>query len=286
MKILYTQLRRSSQWAIVMIVFAGGYLLGNSTHSSAAQRGFSQPPDSEEDFEVFWQVYELIENDYVPPDGIPITPERLVDGAISGMVEILDDPNSAYMDSAQYPVFFDDLSGAIEGIGVVIRTNEEIGGIEIVNVLEGTPAARAGILIGDIFAVVDGEDVRDASQLELASLVRGPSGTVVNITMLRGEELIDFTLTRARIDVPNIDYKRIDDTSIGYIHLNQFTSQARNEIDAALADLNTETLDGLILDFRGNPGGLLSSAIDVASAFIEDGTILIEEFGDNREQVI
>jgi carboxyl-terminal processing protease len=168
---------------------------------------------------------------------------------------------------------------------VVIQTNEEIGGIEIVNVLEGTPAAKVGIQIGDVFAAVNGEEVLGYSQLELASLVRGPSGTTVNITMLRDGERVDFTLTRARIDIPNIESHVIDKTSIGYVKLHQFTSGARAEIDNAIAGLDLESLDGLVLDFRGHPGGLLTSAIDVASAFIEEGTILVEDFGDDHETI-
>jgi carboxyl-terminal processing protease len=103
--------------------------------------------------------------------------------------------------------------------------------------------------------------------------------------MLREGEAVKFSIVRARIDVPNIDFRRLDNSAIGYIRLFQFTDEARDEIDDALSDLDTASLNGLILDFRGNPGGLLSSAIDVASAFIEDGDLLIEDFGNDNEQV-
>lgn len=269
----------------LVIVFVAGFALGNQSAVTSAQRPFTQPAETEPVFEAFWQTYELIQTQFVEPDGTDIQPETLVDGAIRGMVEALDDQNSGYLSPEEYPVMFDDLSGTIEGIGVVIRENEEFGGIEIVNVLEGTPAAAAGIHIGDIFAAVEGEDVLGMSQIELASRVRGPAGTIVNITMLRDGEPIDFELTRARINVPNIESEIIEDTSIGYIKLNQFTSSARREINAAIADIGTDQIDGLIVDFRGNPGGLLTSAIDVASAFIEEGPILIEDFGDSREQI-
>jgi carboxyl-terminal processing protease len=267
---------------IAAIIFAAGFSAGNLANVTSAQNRHVQPAGTEAVFESFWQVWDIIHDEFVDPEGNELLAETLVDGAIAGMVDSLGDENSGYMTPEQYPVMFDDLSGTIEGIGVVIRTNEEIGGIEIVNVLEGTPAAKAGIQIGDVFAAVNGEEVLGFDQLELAALVRGPAGTTVDLTMLRDGERVNFTLTRARIDVPNIESRILDNTNVGYIKLHQFTSGARNEIDQAIATLNVETLDGLILDFRGNPGGLLNSAIDVASAFIEEGPILIEDFGSDN----
>ena len=284
MRQLSQRTRQLSTPFIIGIVFVAGFVFGNQSAITAAQTTFAQPPGTETVFEPFWQVYALIERDFVEPNGEDILPDKLVDGAIRGMVESLGDQNSGYMNAEQYPLMFDDLSGTIEGIGVVIRDNEDVGGIEIVNILEGTPAAEVGIQIGDVFAAVDGEDVFGMSQIELASRVRGAAGTSVNITMLRDGERIEFALTRARINVPNIESEMIEGTHIGHIQLNQFTSAARTEIDSAIEALDPEMLDGLILDFRGNPGGLLTSAIEVASAFIEEGPILIEDFGD-REQI-
>lgn len=275
-------LRSGSVMMIVIAVFFAGYALGNHTAPAAAQPRVN-PRD--EVFDAFWETYETIREDFVNPTGDTISEEMLVDGAIRGLVDSLGDPNSVYLAPDQYDMFNEELSGSIEGIGVVIQTNEEIGGIEVVNVLEGTPAAQAGVRAGDVFAVVDGEDVLGMNQLQLSTRVRGEAGSVVEITMLRDGDMVKFSIVRDRIDVPNIDFRRLENSSIGYIRLYQFTGEARDQIDSALSELNTETLDGLILDFRGNPGGLLSSAIEVASAFIEDGDLLIEDFGDDNEQV-
>ncbi|MBZ0301292.1 MAG: S41 family peptidase [Anaerolineae bacterium] len=288
MKSVQNVLQRARQLPtmfVMVLVFGAGFAFGNHNPVTLAQTPFTQPAETEDVFEPFWQVYDLIHDQFVPPDGVPIPPQKLVDGAIRGMVETLNDQNSGYMDAEQYPVLFDDLSGTIEGIGVVIRDNEDTGGIEVANILEGTPAAQSGIKIGDIFAVVDGEDVLDFNQIELAAKVRGPAGTTVSITMLRDGERIDFDITRERIDIPNLESRMIGDTHIGYIKLNEFTSGARAEIDTALEQLHPDELNGLIIDFRGNPGGLLTSAIDVASAFVEDGPIVIEDFGSDREQI-
>lgn len=267
---------------IVMLVFVAGFALGNHAGVAAAQN--SATP--EKLFEPLFEVYDLIQTQYVDPNDQPVVPEELVDGAISGMVDALGDQFSGYMDPQAFPLINDDLEGEIEGIGVVIHTDEETGHIEIVNVMPGTPAAEAGLQVGDIFIAVNGEDMTGVTQLELATKVRGKAGTAVTLTMQRGEEQIDFTITRARIEIPNIESRLIENTNVAYIKLNQFSADARAQIDQAIQSLDVNSRDGLIIDFRGNPGGLLNSAIDVASAFIKEGPILIEDFGGGKEQIL
>jgi carboxyl-terminal processing protease len=263
-----------------LTIFITGFALGNQFALSAAQSSTQPPAGTEELFEPFWQVYNLIQTQYVDP----VDSQQLVDGAISGMVDALGDEFSGYMDAASFPLINEDLSGAIEGIGVVISTIEDTGEIEVATVLEGAPARDAGIEPGDVFTKVDGQDVLGMSQLELATLVRGQAGSEVMITMRRDEELLDFIVTRARIEIPNIEWEILDG-EIGYIRLNQFSPEARREIDDALTSLDAKNLNGLIVDFRGNPGGLLTSAIDVTSAFLREGVVLIEDFGDGEEEV-
>jgi carboxyl-terminal processing protease len=267
---------------IAALIFAAGFAMGNHSGVSTAQSNIS--PEIEKLFEPMWEVYNLIESQYVDPNDAPFVPEKLVDGAISGMVDSLGDQFSGYMSPDIYPLLNDDLSGAIEGIGVVIRSLENDGGIEVVNVMEGTPAASAGLRIGDIFNHVNDDDVTSATQLELAAKVRGPAGSDVKLTMKRGDDLIDFIITRARIEIPNIESKVLEESNVAYIKLNQFSSEARGQIDQAIEELDVNARSGLIFDLRGNPGGLLNSAIDVASAFIKTGPILIEDFGGGNEQ--
>ncbi len=284
MNSMRTFLERSRPLQIAVItalIFAAGFAMGNHSGVSTAQSNISA--ETEKLFEPMWEVYNLIESQYVDPNDAPFDPEKLVDGAIGGMVDSLGDQFSGYMSPDIYPLLNDDLSGAIEGIGVVIRSLED-GGIEVVNVMGGTPAANAGLRIGDIFNQVDDVDVTSATQLELAAKVRGPAGSDVKLTMMRGEELVDFIITRARIEIPNIESKVLEEGNVAYIKLNQFSSEARQQIDQAIEDLDVNARSGLIFDLRGNPGGLLNSAIDVASAFIKTGPILIEDFGGGNEQ--
>jgi carboxyl-terminal processing protease len=270
--------RHLSTAVVVIIIFLAGFALGNQYAVGNAQGDTSPPPDAQKAFEPFWQVYNLIQSDYI--DEIDV--EKLVDSATRGLVDALDDPYSGYMNAELYALTNSDLEGEFDGIGVVIHTIEETGQIEVVGLLEGAPAAGSGIQPGDIFAAVDGIDVTHKDQTELAALVRGPEGTDVTITMLRGDERIDFVITRAHITVPNIE-SRVLDNNIGYIKLNQFSATARNDIDGALEAIDVNNRAGLIFDLRDNPGGYLNSAIDVASAFIKSGTVVIEDFGGDNE---
>lgn len=276
------QMPKISTVLMLIAVFLGGFLLGNQNTSSQAQDAPLAIGTTDEAFAPLFEVYETIQARYVDADSID-TP-ALVDGAISGMVEALGDPFSSYLDPSSFEMFQTDLSGDVEGIGVVIRTDEETEQVFVVEVLPGTGAEVAGVLPGDIFIDVDGQSVDGLNQSELAAIVRGPSGTDVVITFLRGEELVTLTITRMRFEVPNVSYEVLDG-NIAYISMIEFSDRSRSQLDAALEAVDVNSRAGLIFDLRGNPGGLLSSAIDVSSAFIEDDVILYESFGDGSEQV-
>lgn len=262
---------------VVVVIFFAGFALGNQYAVGIAQGNVNPPPEAVSAFEPFWQVFNLIRSDYL--DKVDI--DKLVDGATNGLIDTLNDPYSGYMNPELYDLMNSDISGEFDGIGVVIHSREETGEIEVVGVIEGAPAQTAGVRPGDVLSAVDDQPVTGMSQTQLAVLVRGAEGTQVKITMRRGEELIDFNITRAHITVPNIETEVVDD--IAYIKLNQFTANARADIDAALEAVNVNERQGLILDLRDNPGGYLSSAIDVASAFIPSGTVVTEDFGDSKQ---
>jgi carboxyl-terminal processing protease len=267
---------------LVIIVFAVGFTLGSQFTLTASAQGANTVLTTEDqaDFEPLFEVFNLIKQQYIaPPDN-----DTLVDGAISGMVDALDDQYSGYVSPELYPLIDENLSGSIEGIGVVISEIEDTGEIEVVNVLPNTPAERSGVRVGDVFMLVNDEDVVGISNLELAARVRGPSGTTVDVTMRRGDEMIEFTIERARIEIPNIETDILEG-DIAYISMAQFSGGARNQVDDALAELAVNSRNGLIFDLRGNPGGLLTTATEIAGLFIEDGIILIEEFGGGEERI-
>ncbi len=267
---------------LVIAVFVAGFVIGSQimVGEAAEQPREATIGETDEAFEPFWEAFNAIQDLYIDNVEVP----TLVDGAISGMIDALGDQYSGYMNPEIYPLFDADLSGDIEGIGVVIRTLEETGQIQVVNVLKGTPAMEAGVQPGDIFLEVDGESVIGLNQTELAARVRGPSGTTVNITFLRDEETYNVDIVRARIEIPNVETDILEG-DIAYISMAEFNALAYDQLRDALEELDVNNRRGLIFDLRGNPGGFLRTAIDIASGFIEDGIILTEEFGNGDTQV-
>ena len=259
---------------VVALIFFAGFALGNQYAVGKAQSTTTAPPDAQKAFEPFWQVYNLIQSEYIDK----VDSAKLVDGATKGLVDALGDQFSGYMNPEDYKLINSDLTGEFNGIGVIIHTDDKSGAITVVGLLNGAPAASAGIQPGDIFTAVDGTDVTGMNQTDLAALVRGQEGTDVKITVKRGDQTMDFTIKRAHITVPNVESKVLAD-NIGYIKLNQFTATSRADIDAALKTIDVNKRAGLILDLRNNPGGLLNSAIDIGSAFIKSGPVVIEDFG-------
>jgi carboxyl-terminal processing protease len=263
---------------LIVLVFASGFLFGSqSGFLASAQINLSD--EEEQEFAAFWQAYEMVRSQYLDP----IDTHLVVEGAIAGMMDSLGDQYTGYMSSEVYSLMNEDISGEIQGIGVIIRTLEETGEIEVVNILQDTPAERAGVMVGDIFIVVDGEDVFGFNQLELAGIVRGPRGSTVDITFRRGDELIDMSIERDRIPIPTAEHTLLEG-NIGFVRLFEFNSQSRPQLEAAIEDMGgEENLNGLILDLRGNPGGTLDSSIEISSAFLDDKIILLEEFANRNE---
>ncbi|MFN8377095.1 MAG: S41 family peptidase [Anaerolineae bacterium] len=263
-------------WMSVLIVglFSAGFLAGNIHSVTSAQSTNSDVVG------VITEVYNLMQSQYIDP----VDPNKALEGALNGMMESLDDPFSGYMSPEDYQMTNEEFQGEIQGIGVTIRTLEDTGEIQVVSVLDGSPAQSAGVHNGDVFHAVNGELASAMTQDELASRVRGPEGTDVNITFARDGELIDMTITRARITIPNVESRVVGD-NIGYVKLNQFSANAREELDAALAELDINSRSGLIFDLRDNPGGLLSSAVSIGSAFIKDGPIVTEWFDESQQTV-
>jgi carboxyl-terminal processing protease len=289
---------------VAVVVFVIGFMVGNNfnTGNANAQGGLNPNASDDPSFQAFWQTYNLIQSDYLDPEGDEVAQNALVDGAIRGMVDALDDPFSGYITPQQFAVLNSQLSGEFVGIGVTLRTRDD-DLLEVVNVLPNAPAQKAGIQAGDIFWSVNGEDATRLNQTELGNLVRGEEGTEVIIVMLREDELIEFTMVRARIQIPNITMKvfmpdgtmlagdeavnqsTIDINSIAYIQLYEFSENAYLQLVTAMDDLEVNSRKALILDLRGNPGGFLTVAQEIGGLFIEDGTLLIEDFG-TREEIL
>lgn len=262
---------------LLVTVFATGYMLGLHVPVQAQD---AQPAETDELFAPFWEAWNLLHENYVDP----LDNDVLMQGAISGMMEALDDPHSTYMEPTVWHQVNEAMSGEYEGIGATVRQDETTGGLELVTIMKGSPAEEAGLEPGDQIVEVDGETVTDLSQTEIIALVRGPAGSSVLLGIMRNgvTDVQEFEVTRARITVPSVVYEVLEG-DIGYVRLNQFDYKASQDMRDALEAIDANNLKGLILDMRGNPGGYLTTSIEVASAYIDEGPVIIER-GPDREQ--
>ncbi|TYP58541.1 S41 family peptidase [Thermosediminibacter litoriperuensis] len=208
---------------------------------------------------------------------------QLIQGAIRGMVDSLNDPYSEYFTPKELMDFERSTSGNFGGIGVVITAKD--GFNTVVSVLEGSPAARAGIKPGDRIVEVGGRDVTKFTTSEVAELLRGNEGTKVSVGVLReGEkQILKFDITREIIKVNPIEY-RILESGIGYIKISEFNENTAENIDKALAAFKSSGVKGIILDLRNNPGGLLDQAVETARRFVPRGLIVkvVSKSGETR----
>lgn len=215
--------------------------------------------------------------------------------AIAGMVAAgLDDPYSVYLSPTALETFRIDTSGSVEGIGALVRGEDSADPdgdgcsllndtchMVIVQPLEGSPAEAVGIESGDFVISVDGEPVDGKLLDEVVAVVRGAAGTDVTLGIDRAGEILEFTVTRAAITVPNVDFEVLE-SGAGYLRLVTFASNADEAIRSAIQELLAEGVTDFVFDLRSNPGGSLESAVNVASEFLDDGLVVVTQAPNDR----
>lgn len=219
-------------------------------------------------------VMEIIQSKYVKD----VETEKLIEGAIRGMVASLEDPYSVFMNESEFLNFITALNGAFGGVGMVLSADEITGEIIVVSPIEGTPAYKAGILPRDIVVKVNDVDLAGKSIDDAVALLRGEKGTKVTVYIKRGnnQELLKFQLMRDDIRVTTVNYEVIDN-NIGYIKITSFDSKTYDEFKAALNRLKEQGITGLILDLRNNPGGSLYESVLIADEILGKGLIVYTE---------
>jgi carboxyl-terminal processing protease len=265
-------LRKMIPWLLLVAGFGLGFVFGAQSFPVAAG---SLAQAQEELFQPFWEVWDLLHNEYVEV----VDDQALMEAALNGMVDSLGDQHTFYMDPDMFELVNTDLEGEFEGIGATVRRNEDSGGLVIVDTLPNSPAEKAGIRQRDEIVQVDGVDITTMTQAEIIGLIRGPRGTEVQLGVMRPDETSVRLITVVR-DLIQIDsvIAEVLENGLVYIQLTQFAGDTASELRSALIELDVEESPGLILDFRGNPGGYLNTSVDVASEFIESGLILKERF--------
>lgn len=222
-----------------------------------------------EKLRLFSQIYQLIETSYVKE----VDTNKILDGAIEGMLKQLD-PHSSFMSPDETRHMMEETKGEFGGLGIQISPGK--GGIRIMTSMVDTPAFRNGIKSGDLIIKIGEESTKEMGIRKAVSLMRGPAGEPIVITVQReGEkEPLVFDITREIIQIDDVKW-RMEDAGIGYVRIAKFGEKTATKLQEAIADLkNEKDLNGLVLDLRDNPGGLLDQAVEVSDAFIDDGVIV------------
>lgn len=247
-------------------------------------RNGSATEQLEDDFAVFWEAMNLLYRDFygdLPAD------EDATYGAIRGVLNLLDDPNTSFMEPEEAEFFRTSIQGSFEGIGARVDWDEELDALRIVEPFEGQPAWNEGIRRDDIVVAVDGEPLAGSNLTDAVMLIRGPKGSSVTLTILRAgeDEPFDVVVTRDRIDLPTIATDTLgEEGDLAYIKLNTFNDSAGQEVRDAVEAALANSPSGIIFDLRGNTGGLLREAVKVTGVFLEDEDVLIERFADGDVQ--
>jgi carboxyl-terminal processing protease len=228
--------------------------------------------DEEIDLDLFYEAWEILRRDF---DGEMPSEEEMLYAIINGSIGSLEDDYTRFIPPDIAARLREDMGGSVQGIGAFVRETED-GFVEIVRPLSGQPAELVGLQAGDLIIGVDGESVVGQTLDEVLLKVRGPEGTVVNLTILRDrEEELEFTITRTRFEVPIIEAKMLTDT-IGYIHLTEFNANAETRLIEAFNDLLAQGATSLVFDLRDNPGGFLNQSVAVADLFLPESVVLLE----------
>lgn len=224
----------------------------------------------------FTDVYAIVEQNYAEPIQGDKADTAIYDGAIPGMLRVLD-PHSNFYDPKAYAKMREDQRGHYYGVGMVIQ--QQNNKVYVITPYEGTPSFRAGIRPGDIISAIDGKSTDGMTSDVVAKNLKGPKGTHVQVSVVREGQgkALTFDLVRDEIPHPSVDLKYEIRPGVGYVHLTQFQETTAQEVNAAIESF--PNLKGLVFDLRGNPGGLLSQAVEVCDHLLSKGQTIVSQRG-------
>ena len=281
---------------LLALVFTLGYVSsdrigGDDSSGSSSNVNVGNVLDGDVDFDTLQQIVDILRDEYF--DREALDEELLFEAAITGMLDSLADTGTFYIDPTSYELSLGP-SGSFEGIGATV--NQQDNNIVIVTPFEGSPAERAGLVPGDIILAVDGESIVGWPLDRAVLTVRGPRGSEVTLTILHldGSEE-DFLIVREEIEVNSVgtsppggvlrDEAGNEVTDVQYLRILQFTERTPGEVDEVVRAAEESGMRGLIIDLRGNPGGLFDETLDTTDLFLDEGIMLIEVDDDNDELV-
>lgn len=256
------RLKNLAIFIIALFVILGVLVAGNYKH-----------------FSNLVKVVAIVRTQYLQPVGSA----QMIDGAIKGIVNSLNDPYSVYLEPKTFAMLQEQIKGSFGGLGILVGVKDR--NLTVVRAYQGTPAAKAGIEAGDVIIKINDSDARGIDLETAINLMRGPVGSTISLTVNRQGSTLQFpNIAREEISVPTVEGQVINNASIGYVVISQFTERTPEELRAVLSDLQDSNIKGLILDLRDNPGGELLSAVNVAKNFIPKGPIVYIDYRTGRDQ--
>ena len=221
----------------------------------------------------------IIEEDFYQE----VSEDDLIDGALKGLFEGLDDPYSQYYTADEFESLKEQTSGSFVGIGVYIGVSSENNKITIISPIEGSPAEQVGIKSGDIVIKVDGESIESKTVDEVIKQIKGKENTKVNLTVEREGKELSFDITRQTIVTKSVS-NEVKNNDIGYLRITSFDEHTYDEFKENLSELESKGIKGLVIDLRDNPGGLLDVCVDIADDLIGKGTIVYTKDNSGNEE--
>ncbi len=255
---------------LLLLMPTGVYLLAPKAHAAGGPEKY---------FNLFSLVLETIHRQYVDAEKVPY--DKLIYGAIKGMLEAIGDPHTVFLDKQRSESLRTEMKGSFGGLGINVGMRE--GRLVVISPMEETPAWSAGVKSGDLIDKIDGKTTEGLQLDEAVSKLRGEIGTPVVITVLREKTdgPIDFKIIRAAIEIKSVVFDIIenkdtakDSAKIGYVRLRSFSETSPRDVNDAVTNLKNRGMTSLIFDLRGNPGGLLSAASEIVDLFIDEGLIV------------
>ena len=276
-----------------LLFFLGGFVLGQIKVNAVSWNLYAQKEPESVNLKPLWKVWHVIDNKFVPTKVASSTEatgfedkQKRVWGMAQGLAASLGDPYTIFLPPQENKQFNEDISGHFEGVGMEIAVKD--GVLTVVSPLKGTPAYKAGIKAGDKIIKIDGKSTGGLGIQESVDKIRGPKGTKVKFTIIREGETkpLEIEVTRDKIDIPVIKTSE-PAKGIYMIELMSFTEDSPKRFANALADFVNSKDKKLIIDLRGNPGGYLDAAVDIASWFLPKGAVVVsEDFGKKRPALV
>jgi carboxyl-terminal processing protease len=238
--------------------------------------GGQEPPEVRQTFRPFWETWQLVHKHYVDQDSVKN--ERMTQGAILGMLASLGDVgHTTYLPKEEVQRLMENLKGELYGIGASVTMRKQRP--TILYTLPKSPARAAGVKPGDVIVQVDGKDVQTLPLQQLVQRIRGPAGSEVHLKVLRGDppKPVDLDIQRARVEVPDVAWQMLPDAPIAHMAIRNFGERTDAQLRAALDAAREQGAKALVLDLRGNPGGLKEQAVKVTSEFLKAGEVVFIE---------